>query len=325
VQTNISTANLAAKIWSLKKTNAGLLTDQPTIETDQAEYGKGHEYATATFLAQFTQGLSIERYLSSEFAAWLFAFGLGKVTVTGTGPYVYTCTPLNPANGDAAEPPYFTWVEQGRPGTNVVLDRAIPGMALEEFSISLEAGPDRSASKCSGSFMGSGRMIEPSTVTLPAMLAEHLLPANTLAFTVNGEDYIASKKWRSLSFGFKNNLTPQYDAGSGFRTTGVATSGVLASRLLSGDGMPTLSFVALYQNGSAEYAAIRNQTTNTCTISLTRDASNSLVITFAQVAFKTVVLSTSGQWLTVQVELQPMYNAGIVSAVVTTPATGICQ
>jgi hypothetical protein len=41
------------------------------------------------------------------------AFGLGKVVKTGTAPsFTYTCTPLNPAAGDAAELPFFSFIEQ---------------------------------------------------------------------------------------------------------------------------------------------------------------------------------------------------------------------
>lgn len=325
-QTDIGTANLAAAMWSLKKLNASLLTDQPTVKDNRDEYGKGHEYATQTYLEGFTQSQSVEYYLSSEKAAWLFAMGLGKVSMTGSSaPYTYTCTPLNPANGDSSEPPYFTWCEQARPGSNVVIDRAVPGMAIEEFNLTFQAGPGIDASKHTASFIGSGRMTEPSAITLPSVLAEHLLPANTLAFTVNSVDYVATKKWRTLTFGWKNNLALQYDAGSGFRTSGDPTSGVLASRILLGSRVPTMSFTALYQNGSAEYAALRGQGTSTATFSLTRDSENSLTVTLQKVSFATTVLEQAGEFIVARVDLLPQYDAtnGLISAVIKTGVTGI--
>ncbi len=49
-------------------------------------------------------------------AAWAMCFGLGKVVKSGSaGNWVYACTPLIPANGDATELPYFSFVEQIRP------------------------------------------------------------------------------------------------------------------------------------------------------------------------------------------------------------------
>jgi hypothetical protein len=57
---------------------------------------------------------------------------LGKVVKSGGPNFVYTCTPLIPANGDAAELPYLSHIEQIRPGV-VVLDRQVVGMAVESF------------------------------------------------------------------------------------------------------------------------------------------------------------------------------------------------
>ena len=46
-QTDIATANLVAAMWRLKKLNAQLANPKLNTENDAAEYGKGHEFATA--------------------------------------------------------------------------------------------------------------------------------------------------------------------------------------------------------------------------------------------------------------------------------------
>src|SRR3974377_655435 len=129
-QTDIATANLVANVWQLKKLNAQLANPKLNVENDAEEYGKGHEFPTTTFKTAYDVGGTIEKYLSAEIAAWAMCFGLGKVVKSGTNPnFTYTCTPLIPANGDAAELPYFSFIEQIRPGAGVVIDRMAGGCA----------------------------------------------------------------------------------------------------------------------------------------------------------------------------------------------------
>ena len=45
-----------------------------------------------------------------------------------------------PASGDAAELPYFSFVEQIRPGAVVVLDRMAVGCVVEGWTISIGSG-----------------------------------------------------------------------------------------------------------------------------------------------------------------------------------------
>ena len=135
-QTDIATANLVAAMWRLKKLNAQLANPKLNTENDAEEYGKGHEFATTTFKTSWDTGGTLEKYLSAEMAAWAMCFGLGKVVKSGTTPnWVYTCTPLIPANGDATELPYFSFVEQIRPGASSVIDRLLTGCAVEGWTI----------------------------------------------------------------------------------------------------------------------------------------------------------------------------------------------
>jgi hypothetical protein len=62
---------------------------------------------------------------------------------------------LIPSSGDATELPYFSFVEQIRPGAGVVLDRMVVGC-------------------------------EPSGITVPAITLEKLLPSASLTLTING-------------------------------------------------------------------------------------------------------------------------------------------
>jgi hypothetical protein len=319
-QTDISTANTAGQMWQLRKLNAQLANPKLNTENDADEYGKGHEFASQSFQTSWDAGSTLEKYLSAEIAAWAMALSLGKVVKSGTAPnFTYTCAPLFPANGDAAELPYFSFVEQIRPGAGVVLDRMAVGCAIEGWTISIGSGPGRANSKINVEFVGSGKMTEPSAIVVPAATLEKLLPSASLALSINGVNYVSSKNIVSLETSWKNNilLDAGFFPGSGFQTAGDATSGAIRGRLEFGKRQGTLKFVARFENGSTELTKLKSQTTGTAVISLAYDVNNSLELTWQKVSFSTVEVGETDGIVTVAVECLPMYDAtnGIVSAV----------
>ena len=329
-QTDIATANLVANIWQLKKLNAQLANPKLNTENDADEYGKGHEFATQTFKTSWDVSGTLEKYLSAEVSAWAMAFGLGKVVKSGTTPnFTYTCTPLFPANGDASELPYFSFVEQIRPGAGVVLDRMAVGCAVEGWTITVGSGPGRANSKITVEFVGSGKLTDPSAITLPAATLEKLLPSASLALSINGTDYVTNKNVVSVETSWKNNirLDAGFFPGSGFQTPGDATTGAIRGRLEFGNRQGALKFTARFDNTSTELTKLKAQTTGTATITLTFDANNSLAITWQKVSFATAELGETDQIVTVAVEATPMYDStnGIVSAVAKCGVDGICQ
>jgi hypothetical protein len=329
-QIDIATANLVANIWQLKKLNAQLANPKLNTENDADEYGKGHEFATQTFKTSWDVSGTLEKYLSAEVSAWAMAFGLGKVVKSGTTPnFTYTCTPLFPANGDASELPYFSFVEQIRPGAGVVLDRMAVGCAVEGWTITVGSGPGRANSKITVEFVGSGKLTDPSGITLPAATLEKLLPSASLALSINGTDYVTNKNVVSVETSWKNNirLDAGFFPGSGFQTTGDATTGAIRGRLEFGNRQGALKFTARFDNTSTELTKLKAQTTGTAAITLTFDANNSLAITWQKVSFATAELGETDQIVTVAVEATPMYDStnGIVSAVAKCGVDGICQ
>ena len=233
-QADIATAQVAADMWRFSKLNAALANPKLATENDAEEYGKGHEFPTATFKTAWDVGATLEKYLSAEIGAWAVAFALGKVVKSGAGPYVYTCTPLMPAAGDAAELPYLSYVEQIRPGAGVVLDRQAVGLAVEGFQITVGSGPGRANSKISVELVGSGKVIDSATgITMPAATTEKLLPSASLTLSINGVDYVTNKNIVSLETGWKNNIRMDagFFPGSGFQTAGDGSTGAIRGRL----------------------------------------------------------------------------------------------
>ena len=329
-QTDIATANLVANVWQLKKLNAQLANPKLNTENDAEEYGKGHEFPTQTFKTSWDVNGALEKYLGGEIAAWAMAFGLGKVVKSGTTPnFTYTCTPLFPANGDAAELPYFSFIEQIRPGAGVVIDRMAVGCAVEGWTITIGSGPGRANSKINVEFVGSGKLTEPSGITLPAATLEKLLPSASLALTINGVDYVTNKNLVSLETSWKNNIRADagFFPGSGFQTAGDATTGAIRGRLEFGNRAGALKFVARFDHNSTELTLLKAQTTGTAVIHLQFDTNNSLDITWQKVAFATAEVGETDQIVTVAVDATPLYDStnGIISAVAKCGVDGICQ
>lgn len=329
-QTDIATANLEAVMWRMNKVNAALANPKLNTENDAEELGKGHEFATQTFNVSWDVDGTIEKYLSAEFAAWAMAFGLGKAVKSGTDPnFTYTCTPLFPASGDAAELPYFSFVEQIRPGANVVLDRMAVGCAVKSWQLAIGSGPGRANSKLTVEFVGSGKLTEPSGIVMPAATAEKLLPSAALALTINGVDYVTSKNIISLETGWDND--PKMDAGffpgSGFQTAGDWASGAIRGRLEFGNRQGNLKFVARFDHDSIELATLKSQTTGTAVISLQHDTDNSLTITWHKVAFAVAEVGETDGIVTVSVECTPHYDAvnGVITAAAKCNVDSICQ
>lgn len=323
-QSDIDTANLVGAIWRLNKINTAPLDPQFITEDDAAESGKGHEFATATYKSHVLIGPHpIEKFLSSEIMAWAAAFGLGACVKTGSGPYVYTCTPQVPATA-GIETPYFSYIEQIRPGGSAIWDKMYPGCRVAGFLVSLITAPGRASSKITIDMVGSGKITEPSAITLPAKTTEKELPAASLAFTSISVNYVSLKCIISLEWGWNNNVREStgFYPGSGTQS-GYAKKG----RIENGDRMPVFRFVARCRVGTPEYTLLIALTTGTAVITQTYDADNTYTATFHQLAYKSVQIGDDEGLVTISVEGSPMYHTsnGVLTVVATTAVDGICD
>lgn len=323
-QADIATPQNSAAMWSLAKTDPTMASFQPVNETDASWIGKGHEFATRVFPSYNDTGLNIQKFLSSEIAAWASAFALGNVVVTGTGPYVYTITPIDPTTG-VQELPYFSYVEQIRPGANVILDRLLKGCAINTVQFNAVKGPGLQSATCAIQCVGRGEQVSPSTITIPATTQEHPMRAASLAMTFLGFDYVANKNIESLTWGWNNNLDTSggFFPGSGVDANGYAVRG----RVEIGNRQPILSFQARLLKNSPEYAALLAQTTGTAVITLTYDVNNTCTWTYQKLAYSVVEVGTAGDKVAVNVTAAPLYDAtnGILTVSATCPQTNICQ
>ena len=65
-QADIATAQAAAAMWRFSKLNAALINPRLATENDADEYGKGHEFPTATYKTAWDVGVTLEKYLGAE-------------------------------------------------------------------------------------------------------------------------------------------------------------------------------------------------------------------------------------------------------------------
>jgi hypothetical protein len=267
-QADLATANTVSELWSLTKTNPALSVVNPNTENDAADIGKGDEFPTQNFPTSMDTSAAVEKYTSSEFAAWLFCFTTGNAakTAAGTLGFKYIATPSDPVV-DCLDLPAFTYAEQIRPTPNSVVDRAEVGMVIQDWALMMESGPGRANCRMTANFVGTGDVKTPSGITpWPAVTTEHFLNAASAAITINGIDYILTKTFISLEMRWSNNvrLDTGFYPGSGVNSYGFAIRG----RMEYGTRQCTLSFVARATKGSPEFMNLLTQTPGTASIKL---------------------------------------------------------
>jgi hypothetical protein len=265
-QTDLVTANLSADLWSLTKTNTALMEVTLATETDAQDIGKGDEFANQVFKTSASTAVPLEKYSTSEFAAWLFCFGLGHgtKTIAGTG-FRYDAIPQDPSTQCIALPS-FTYVEQIRTGANAVIDRAGVGMVVNDFTLSMASGPGRANCRLTANFVGTGNVLNPSGLTIPTLTPEHLLNANGVTvLNINGIDYFLGGDFNSLEYRWNNNV--RLDSGY-YPGSGTDNGFGIRGRMEFGTRETTLTFVARAEKGSPEFNNLLNLTEAPTTITV---------------------------------------------------------
>src|SRR5579885_998119 len=301
-QTNISTAG--STFLRLKKIDTTVTTPKPVFENDAAEIGKQNEFIFQTFPSHYDVANRIEKYASAEFVTWATAYALGNVTMTGSSaPYTYTIVPIDP--GTTIELPYFSVVDVTSKNGSTTLDTLYVGCAIEDFTYQFNYGPGRASSKMTVNWVGSGLLTTPSGITVPALTTENNMLAASMSLSVNGVDYVSTKRILSGSVGWKNNLllNAGFYPGSGLQN-GLQVRG----RMEIGARVPSFQFTARLLAGSPEYNTLVSQTTGTATLSVQHDANDSVTFTFPQMAFQMAENAEADGIVAVTVTGAPQYN-----------------
>jgi hypothetical protein len=318
-QADIATAG--STFLRFKKLDTTITTPKPVFENDAAEIGKGHEFITQTFPSHYDVANRLEKYASAEFVTWACAFGLGNASVTGSAaPYTYTIVPIDP--GTTLELPYFSLVEQVPEGGGKAVDNLYVGCAIEDWTYQFSYGPGRASSKMTVNWVGSGLLTTPSGIVVPPLMTENNMLAASISLSVNGVDYVATKRILSGSIGWKNNLllNAGFYPGSGMQN-GLQVRG----RMEIGARVPSFQFTARLLAGSPEYNALVNQTTGTATLGVQHDANNSVSFSFPQMAFQLAENAEAVGIVAVTVTGAPQYNTTQNTVISVTTKCGLAN
>lgn len=331
-QVDLVTPNLTP-VWTLLQNNEDFATHTLNKETDANEVGSGSEFAKNEYKTSWSAAKPMTKFISSEFAAQMFGLALGKsVETPGVGTDIsYAISPLQlPQDCSGIELPTLTVYETIHQGLAcVALDRAYLGMAVNSLSLNLTSGPERDAAQMSVDLIGTGEILEPSTVALPTTLFEHLLPSGSAVVSVQGQNLTTLKKFVSLDFEWNNNILvePGYFPGSGIQD-GAAIMG----RMEYGQRECTFAYVARFDENSTELANLKNETQGAITVQITGaeiDAgpvTHSLLIEFPQVTISTAELGNDNGVTTLQVTAMPLEASdAYCNVTVVTDTAGVAQ
>jgi hypothetical protein len=174
-----------------------------TRRSDEAYSGKGTAFATDGQVTSWDTTLSgFKAELDDFLCGWLFAFLMGKDTVTGAGPYTHT----------------FTFDETTRTAvaTNVYMEdtEAIhykcPDMCVNDITLTINEIGTISAEM---TMMGTGRQTIVAMASLPALSAYNYLLGSDCTLTMNGGSFLGRHMNTTLKL--ENQLTVHKAPGGG--------------------------------------------------------------------------------------------------------------
>lgn len=330
-QSALGTANVAGDMWLLNKMNAELGNVEYATEPNN-DIGLGTDFVTEIFKNGKNTSFALEKPASSQFMAWAMAFGLGKTTMTNVGSvYTYTSVPLVP-DTDGDQPPAFTYMEALRPGTaGELFNRAMIGNVVNDWTLSVEKGSERSATRIRANCIGTGKTSDANTIVFPSTsLSESRLPSASATVSVNGTDYVAGGLIESIEVNYNNNIRQDTKVYPG---SGLQDGFAIGGRMEIGDRRtPSVTLTARASAGSPELTKLKNLTEGTCVLTLTGDLISgsdyhSTSLTFHRVTYSSVTLGNANGIVTVQVNVMPMWHStnGLMTAVTKTTVTGIGQ
>jgi len=312
-QMAIDAANPVGDMWSLTKTNPALAENLFNTENDAEDIGKGNDWPQNLYKTSTDFRVAVEKFLTVEGLLQASAFALGSVTETppALGASIYDIVPMRP-EVDCINLPVFTYVEQIRPGPDYLLDRAAVGCVVNDFNVSFRNGPGRDNSTISMNLIGTGKTVEPSGMVLPANYPEHRLSAGGLKVTINGIEYVTSKRIESLEFGYNNNL--RADSGY-FPGSGEQDGFQYRGRMEFGNTRAiTLTYVARLIAGSTELAQLKTLTTGVAHVECYAETIGTSTekfgfdATWHKAVFSVVTIGDADGIVTVQVTVTPLWK-----------------
>ncbi len=259
-QADLVTASGASDLFRITKINRNTSDLRLVSESDAQDVGKDDEFASQNFLTNWDTQFQLETYLCSELAGFAAAFGLGNSTDSAPAVGAYRHTAVFQSSGIDLVP--FSYVEK-MPSDGSLIDRVLIGCVLNGATFQLNSGPGRQQAKLLLDVVGTGKFTSPSSITLPAPGTLHSIGTGGLTITINGNDYIASKRMISLEFGWRNNV--RLDSGF-FPGSGSQSGASIRGRMEHGDRECFLRATVRRESGASEFSDYLSQDEGTAVI-----------------------------------------------------------
>jgi hypothetical protein len=305
---------------------------QPTLtmESDKDDIGKGI-WATQIYPTSWDVAFPWEAYLTSQNAAEICSFALGKVveTAVGVGGAKYVITPLDNNIDCLHDMPSATYMTQIASCSQTVVDTALIGVCCEDFTVRLASGVGRANATIASNWVGTGDFQSPSAITMPVFATENTLNSGgAVTITISGTDYIVNHMFVSCDIGYKNNI--KLDQGF-FPGSGSVNGAAIRGRMRRGVPNVTLNFVSEFEHDSTELDKFLALTEGAATITLEGQVlgagpdKHALTFKFARVIFRAAVIGENDNTLTINVECEVLQhtNGQILEIDVTTSQAGI--
>lgn len=267
-QAAVQTALAAADLWTLPSSEFIAGIPELNSETDAADYNKGHEWAENVFPSFAGANIEWPYFLTSEGFCQAIVFALGDVTKTEEevgAAWSYLCTPKDHV-ADGVDLDTTTIVSGIRAGAaGEILDLALVGCACSGFNLRVQQGTGRSNSQLRTRWLGCGKWVANSGITIPSLYATNRLGAGTAAtITINGTDYFTNARFVDFEFEYNNNPLARYYPGSG------SQSGYdLAGQMRFGARSASLTIRAELESSSDELTKLLNGTEGTAVLEMT--------------------------------------------------------
>jgi len=263
---------------------AAVLQLSTSRRSDQSYAGKGTSFATNGQVTSFdTKFDGFKAELSDWLAGWLFAFLMGKDTVTGTGPYTHVFT-FDESTRTAV--PTTIYIEDTQ-----AIHYKCPDMAVNDVTLTIN---DIGAITAEMSMVGTGRQTMGSMTSLPAVGQETYILGSDAALQFGPVGNAASFLGRHMNTTFKldNQLTVHKAPGGGLY-------GIFIRK---GNPKFSISTTIAAQATDDVYTLFANDTASAFTLTVNSGAAAQLQISIPQAHLKTTKLGFDGDMTVWQIE-----------------------
>ena len=300
----------------------------PNMSDNAAMLGKGHEFATRNEMLSWDVTFRRSFAATTKVLGWAMAFHCGTDSVTGptNGAYTHIFEYQDPVGagyyGSGRQQPVVTIMER----VSSTLVRQFPSMCVQAVEITGTLGD---FVKLAVELRGSGKKSNyaPSAYTFPdstsdalgGELAAGLMRFGSITFTSGPSGVLTDQSCTLRSFRFRSEMqydeTGGYCPGSGYQTTGDATSGAIRNKLEFLRRAVVLEFVVTAQPTADSLftrldGAISSGVLINCQGALIGGSSyHRMMISVPNMKYKAIPIGADGDLITYSVQAVVFYDS----------------